>query len=134
VESVSLLARHFRRELDEFEMQTYVTGLRDQTPERVALACQRALTTMKRMPVLAELRELANQKTENVLSLPYWKREPIEYATSGLMVEIRDIGQQIARDRYGKPYSELSSDELLDCAGEAQRIRLRRLKEKQHAV
>src|SRR5579859_5698144 len=86
VESVSLLARHFRRELDEFEMQTYVTALRDQTPEQVSLACQRALLTLKRMPLIADLRELANPKTDNVISLPYWKREPESYAPKDYQV------------------------------------------------
>jgi hypothetical protein len=42
---------------------------------------------------------------------------------------MRVIARRIAPERYGKPYDELNEEELFECAAEATKIRLQRLKE-----
>lgn len=68
---LALLGRHYRRQLDDLETQTYIQGLRDIEPRKLEQAFKRALETLKRMPLIADLRELANEKgTEAVTSQP----------------------------------------------------------------
>lgn len=63
------LSRVFRRELDETEILTYMEQLRDLPPAKIEQACSRALQTLKRMPTIADIRELANEQgTEAVLA------------------------------------------------------------------
>jgi hypothetical protein len=63
LKGLALLGRHFRRQLDELETQTYIQGLRDIEPHRLQTAFTRALETLKRMPLIADLRELANEQS-----------------------------------------------------------------------
>jgi hypothetical protein len=127
LKGLALLSRHFRRELDDLETQTYLQGLRDLKPAEIEKACMRALETMKRMPVIADLRELVNEKGEEAI---YTKLGPeVDPGPSATILEMRVIARQIAPERCGKPYGELSDMELLECAAEATKIRFQRLKE-----
>jgi hypothetical protein len=67
---LALLGRHFRRQLDELETQTYMQGLRDIEPRKLQHAFTRALETLKRMPLIADLRELANERSTEALMAP----------------------------------------------------------------
>jgi len=60
LKGLALLSRHFRRDLDELETHTYIQGLRGIPPAKLEKAITRALETMRNMPVIADLRELAD--------------------------------------------------------------------------
>jgi hypothetical protein len=70
LKGLALLGRHYRRQLDELETQTYFQGLRDIEPRRLERAFTRALETLKRMPLIADLRELANERSTEALMAP----------------------------------------------------------------
>ena len=124
------IARHFRRQLDETEMLTYMEGLRNLQPDKIERACTRAIETMTRMPFIADLLALANERSEEAL---YQGRhqEFKEFGLSPLMMEIRDLGREIAVTRFGKAYEELNDKELFECASQAAQIRYARLRRKQ---
>jgi hypothetical protein len=109
------LARHFRRDLDEMELLTYIEGLRDLSPKTAECACTRALKIMKRMPVIAELRELADKRSENA-SLYGRRHDDFEdFPSSAFMTETREFAKKIALDRFAKPYDELTDKEVFEC-------------------
>src|SRR5215472_14016425 len=56
------LARHHGKQLDEMQILIYLEGLRDIPIERIEIACGNALRTLKKMPMLADLRELATKQ------------------------------------------------------------------------
>ena len=117
------LARHFRRDLDEMELLTYIEGLRDLSRESLERACTRALKTMTRMPFIAELRELADKRSENA-SLYERRHDDFEdFPPSVFMAEIRELVEKIALDRFGKPYEELTDEEVFQCSVAAGPIR-----------
>ncbi len=58
------LGRMFRRELDEVEVLTYMEQLRDLKPDLIELACTKALQKLKRMPTIADIREMANEPSD----------------------------------------------------------------------
>src|ERR1700730_18351609 len=70
LKGLALLGRHYRRQLDDLENQTYIQGLRDIEPRRLEQAFKRALETLKRMPLIADLRELANERSTDELIAP----------------------------------------------------------------
>jgi hypothetical protein len=107
-------------------MQVYVNGLCNLKPARIAGACTLALERLKRMPLIADLRELADE-----VELPEerpWREEPTDNPPSALLLEVREIMDEIAVERYGKPRYELNDDERFECVAEAASIRLRRLR------
>jgi hypothetical protein len=65
LEELTLLSRHFRRDLDEMETHTYVQGLRGVPPLKLKKAIRRALETMKRMPMIANLCELVRDASRS---------------------------------------------------------------------
>jgi hypothetical protein len=70
LKGLALLGRHYRRQLDELETQTYMQGLRDIEPRKLQHAFTRALETLKRMPLIADLRELVNERSTEALMAP----------------------------------------------------------------
>ena len=65
---LTTLADHFRRQLSEEERLTYLNGLCDLPIARLETAGIKALRTCKKMPVLAELLEFANERIELVVT------------------------------------------------------------------
>lgn len=123
--ALAKLERHYRCSLDELEKQIYIDGLRDLRPEQIERITQKLLDTLKRMPKIADFKELANQRTEERLPDP----RPSNYPLPVLLEEIRQIEREICREMFGKGYLELSEKELLACATEAAKIRYQRMLE-----
>lgn len=125
VPALVLLERHFRRSLDELEKQIYIDALRDLRPEQIERITKKALKTLKRMPLVADLLEFANERSE----APPPDSRPNSYPLPPLLEEIREIEREICREMFGKGYLELSDKELLECAAEAGKIRYQRMLE-----
>jgi hypothetical protein len=70
--------------------------LRDLPLDKIERACTEALKRLKRMPWIADIRELANERSTDAL---YQRDERIqEYRLSPLLTEVREIGEGIAID------------------------------------
>jgi hypothetical protein len=121
------LARHFRRDLDEMELLTYVLGLRDLSPETLECACTRALETMTRMPFVAELLKLADERSENASLYARPHDDFVDFPPTPFMAQIRELAKEIALDRFGKLYDELTDKEVFECSVAAAEIRREKL-------
>jgi len=64
------LARHFGKQLDEMVIMTYMEQLQDLNSEQIEAACSEAIRKLKRMPFVADLRELAQPMIDRVFNPP----------------------------------------------------------------
>jgi hypothetical protein len=103
---------------------TYLERLRDLPLGKILEAGDKALDRMKRMPTIADLRELANEQGETAI---YQQPRYQDFAPSGLVLEIREIGYGLAREMFGKSYETLDDLELLQVASKASRLRYERM-------
>jgi hypothetical protein len=103
------LSRAFRRELDEQEILTYLEQLRDLAPEKIELACTRALQTLKRMPLIADIRELASEHSDTAHAAPSYGKHCARCQPDGWVKETHPI--------HGSPFKVVRR---CDCQGENQ--------------
>ncbi len=111
------LSNHFGVQLDETTQLTYLEKLRDLPIVKIKIACDSAIKTLKKMPLVAHLRELANEKgTDAIYGLD--KPEAKNFQTQKPIFDcIRPIAREISKELVGRDYDDLdphnSQDNLL---------------------
>jgi hypothetical protein len=109
------LARHFQRQLDEAAQLTYMEHLRDIPLNKLELACDSAIKKLKKMPLVADLRELANEKSEDALYRGSEEPERLNYiAKKPILDIIRPIAREISVELTGREYDSLDANDPED--------------------
>ncbi len=101
------LSNHFGVQLDETTQLTYLEKLRDLPIVKIKIACDSAIKTLKKMPLVAHLRELANEKgTDAIYGLD--KPEAKNFHTQKPVLDcIHPIAREISKELVGRDYDDL---------------------------
>jgi len=101
------LARHFRAELDETSLLTYLQGLRDLRIDKIKLACESAIKRSRRMPFVADLREFANEQSTGAI---YGTQSSLGKSEgSAYFLSVREIAIEITPKLIGREYHTLET-------------------------